>query len=287
MSGSRESHLVEHDPWAVGRKSRWGCMDDRPLKGNLSRPHFQSASPVKGTAQDAVVAAEMVRTGSVLATGRRGYIQAPTGAPFLYVIGSHIRRAGEAQGVELDIHDDCAGEMGSLAIARTIIDRPEDVLTNARRLHPGVTDAQMDKAYGITGALLVQGRMADPVYAAGQLESGFTDGDQTFPPIPRTGFLQAMPHVADTVLATHRPDVAFDTAAAMGDPTQPLNPAYAVSFGNMRELADPSANVLIPDCNRNTHLDYFVAAAAIRHGAIMLLLPTPEGVDSLTVELYE
>jgi hypothetical protein len=278
-------YLRPHNPQASGLGEVWGCMEDRPV-GTDGLRLFQSAGGAKGIALDTVVALEMQQPGTILDTDRfnGGYTSEPVGAPPTYVIAGQVATAAAKNGVELSLHEQCAGEISSPEITLAIAnpDNRGRLWERSREMLPDLDSSEFETIIEISEALLAQARIADPTLAAKYLEAGFEWQGMTYPPIARLPLRYNVAHQAGLILATHTPYTAFATSEAFGTPEALNVPAYNVSFGDMNKLSGTAAELFNVD-PRPLHRS-FLAAAAVRHAAIADILPLPPGQTSMRIQ---
>jgi hypothetical protein len=270
-----EDFIVEHDPRADGLSSPWVCIDDRPVEpGEGLGLYKQIAGGALGAATDALVAAELATKGHVLVTDHNGkYIGEGWNIYTTDAAASDLTDEAHETGVDLRLHEVCAAEDYAVMIATNLVipSNHPSIFAAAREIYPNLSEDDFEDAVEVYRGLLSQGAILSSDVAAEHMEGK----------ISRVG-LVTMPHKAGTLISNHVARTAFDNAGAL----EAGVPAYHASFGDMSEIT-PSAHDLLSAGSREEFHAKFLAASAIRHGAVALALPRPEGPDTpLDIRLF-
>jgi hypothetical protein len=128
----------------------------------------------------------------------------------------------------------------------------------------------------IAAEFIEDNRLHDAQYVATDIETATIWNDQSLKPSRRLAIV-TMEHAAGNFFVSTDANQVYDRRAALTDPHSPL-PGYNLSLGAMeRDIIRPLSEI-IPF--RPTD---FMAATAVRHAAVTMALPVPEGYNQINI----
>lgn len=225
------------------------CIDDRGLAD--SGQNIKIAAGAYGLSQDLHVARSMrypeTQNESLHSLGEAAKI-----------ITAGLGRSALAAST----HQMCAAEQGIITVGRTIIDRPDEVLSAAKQIIRGdITTNQYEQVSGAYDAMLF--RPGTQVFRSVELEAECMDTNDRYRSIVRKLLANDL-HVADGIQVNHVPYTWFDTAESYREG----NATYHVDQWAIEPIAEIIDEVLPHD-----NINGFVLASSIRTAAVSLLLP--------------
>ena len=240
------------------------CIDDRKMYGVDTS--LQIPGGVIGLALDVIVGTALGNRESEILRDNRAV------GSYARVIAGILR----AEGIEAGLHTSCAAEDGIVQIARDITAEDpttvQSVFSYASELHPGLTVDQAKNGAEIYASLLNRYKIQQPSDTIKLLNGEPNDGEERI----HRYVLSPAPHRGIHIIGNWRKDSVFNTGAAYADGY----PAYHISFAAIAEDILPHIQPVLPVDTEN-----FLAAMAIRAGAVANNLPLPEGTERFTTLL--
>lgn len=233
------------------------CMDDRPLQDGPNG-QVQIAGGGFGLAVDYIGA-------SLIASGNRLPINHETADVYAGIIGKTIFAN---TGIRLGLHTECAAEktirkvMGFMASD----DAYDSLLPLAKRDDLEINETTVELSLAAARTISRASILRAPEQAAHHMEH------VAKLPLPRFQITDS-PHLADTIIASKRRRVGFDTLTAWNDG----NPAYHINFADLEPLTTAVQSIF------TVNADHVRTFSTLRHLATAPELPVPAGADSLTL----
>lgn len=235
----------------IDSSSRLGldCIDDRGLMAqNDVQQNIKTPAGVYGLAQDLHIAR--------LTKNPEAYEQE------VQPLGESAKIIANRLGMICCTHQVCAAEQGVLSIGRTIIEKPEQTLAIAKRIHGGdITDTEYETVANAYGHILFSG--LTKAFRGAEREASCMDNKGLYVAIPRKPLANS-DHVSTELYVNHRKGTWFDAVQAH-------------RAGNARYHADqwaiPDVAEQVDDILPHDNVDGFVLASSIRLAATSQNLP--------------